>query len=304
MAILAHLDEPIIRTIHLPFYICDSVVNACVQSGYKIHFYELDANFSFPASYLEQVANNEVILSVNYFGLINDNEVISTIKSNRPDVIVISDQVQSFWTYTESVADYSFTSLRKHFPVPDGAFIYARHRSLAIDESIPSASFYRNKVIGSLLKFQRLPDHVFINFLKEGERELNNETSFSTGSNVSAFLFNALDTEAFKQQRKENNKLAYELGNKNGIEFVFPYNENAIPMNIPIKVNKRDAVRKKLMDENVFLPVHWALCSFNNQSIMASQMSKNELSLVIDHRYDAGYIEYEIKLLVKAIKYA
>ena len=42
---------------------------------------------------------------------------------NNPKIVVIEDDVQAYFECMNSKADYSFTSLRKWFPSPDGAFV-------------------------------------------------------------------------------------------------------------------------------------------------------------------------------------
>lgn len=142
MAILHYIsNKKKTNTIHLPFYICQSVVNACINSNFHICFYELTPNLQFPIEYLDDIKKCEILIIVNYFGFIEDKNVITEIKKLRPDIIIISDHVQSFWTYDKSEADFSFTSLRKHFPVPEGALIYCKDQSFKFEEHINETNF-------------------------------------------------------------------------------------------------------------------------------------------------------------------
>lgn len=301
MAILNHISETKPKTIHIPYYICQSVVDACSLAGFNIQFYEVNVRFLLPAGYLDKVKKNETILTVNYFGFVDDNTTVKTIKDKRPDLTTISDQTQSFWTYQDSHADYSFTSLRKHFPVPDGALIHTNIVSLTNENSTKENTFYQSKLLGSLLKWYKTDDEIYLQFFEEGERILDKDDQIKSASKVSQYIFENLNFEEIKKQRTENTKLIYELGKKSGLHFVFDFDENVIPLNIPILLQNRDRVRKSLMKENVFLPIHWPLEKFNLKSKKSKSLANQELSLIVDQRYSKIDILRQIETLNKYI---
>lgn len=301
ISILEHIKKGSSPKIHVPYYICESVVKACEIAGFEVKFYELNENFLFPIDNLDLIRKNESLLSVNYFGFVDDNFLIEYIKTARPDIVIISDQVHSFWTYKNTKADYSFTSLRKHFPIPDGGLVYSNDESFSSKKNLVVSSFYKNKLIGSMLKHLNLPDKSYLSFLSAGENEINNETSAYKSSELTAFLYKKINFQKAVERRKENCKVIYNYGKNYNLDFLFPYNENAIPMNIPIKISNRDKVRQKLISENVFLPVHWPLGWFNRNSARTKHFSETELSLVADQRYSISEIEFEMQTLIKAL---
>ena len=301
MAILGHISETNPKTIHIPYYICQSVVDTCTLAGFKIQFYEIYDSFLLPVEYIDKVKRNETLLTVNYFGFVEDNISIKTIKGKRPDIITISDQTQSFWTYKNSHADYSFTSLRKQFPVPDGALIHTSDASQINKDSIEVNTFHQPKLLGSILKWYKSDDELYLHFFEEGEQILDNKDQIQKASKVSQYIFENLNFEEIKQQRKENAQLIYELGKKSGLNFVFELGDNTIPLNIPILLQNRDAVRKSLMKENIFLPIHWSLERFNSNSEKAKFIANQELSLIVDQRYSKNDILRQIETLNKNI---
>ena len=88
--------------IHLPYFICESVINTCLNANKIIKFYELGEDWLIPLEYLDKINKDEILLSINYFGIINDNNRIAKIKQLRKDIIIFSDHVQSFWTCKDS----------------------------------------------------------------------------------------------------------------------------------------------------------------------------------------------------------
>ncbi len=299
MVILHYVGKLKRKTIHVPYYICPSVIDTCKKTGFLIKFYELkEDNFLFPLDYLPNVKFEESILTVNYFGFTDDNIIIKTIKSIRPDIFTISDQVQSFWTLYSSKADFSFTSLRKHFAIPDGALIHTNVEIFTQDKDLKASNSYNKKLLGSIFKFLELDDELYLKFFKEGEVELAKEEEPTQSSIISKYLFEKIiNIENIARKRKENNKLIYEMGKMKGINFIFPYNESTIPLNVPILVKNRNDVRNRLAQNNIFLPVHWPLTDYNSISEISRLMAINSLSLLVDQRISANDIERQIECL-------
>ncbi|HBX50601.1 MAG: hypothetical protein A2W98_01140 [Bacteroidetes bacterium GWF2_33_38] len=301
MAILKQVSTYGKSIIHIPYYICPSVVFACEKAGFDVKFYELDKNYLFPLEYLTNIRINDVVLTVNYFGFVDDNPTILEIRNLRPDITIISDQVQSFWTYDKTEADFSFTSLRKHFPIPDGALIYSKNQPIELKFSLKESFFYKNKLIGSLLKNQSLPDNIYLKFFEDAELELDIEKEPLKASKLSHFLYEKIDFEKIRTKRNENYKYTYEIGLQFGLNFMFSYNDSVTPLNVPILLNNRDHVRKKIMNNNIFLPIHWTQSNYNICSDTAKRIGINELSLVIDQRYSKEEIYYQIEIISKMI---
>ena len=73
-------------------------------------------------------------------------------------------------------------------------------------------------------------------------------------------------------------------------------------MNVPIILKNRNNIRKSLMANNIFLPVHWPINNFNASSKLAKALSDNELSLVIDQRYSEKDMIYQLQNLKNLLK--
>ncbi len=301
MAILEDIKIANLSIIYLPYYICSSVVDACINANVKFKFYELDNNWGFPIEFESKIEKNAALLTVNYFGLLNDNIIIKKIKTIRPDIITISDQVQSMWTCKDSLADYSFTSLRKHIAIPDGALVYKKGKAIKPNTSSKLNAFYTKKIEGAISKYNKENDKKYLSLFEEGEKILDNEKKISVASNAASYIYTNTDFIPIKNQRKANYKLIHELGKKYELDFIFPFSDKNIPLCVPIKVKNRDKIRRALMQKDIFLPVHWPISSFNKQSKIARQMAEQELSLVIDQRYSEKDMIYQIETLIELI---
>ena len=301
LSILMFLKTRNHTSIFLPSYICESVVNTCKGSGIDLNFYELDNQFFFPLETLSLIPENSILLSVNYFGLINDNDLIASIKQKRPDLIVISDQVQSMWTADQSVAHFSFTSHRKHFATPDGAQVFTNFGDWESSPKLEVNSFYSPKTLGGILKNQNASDSIYLNLFEKGENLIDNEKTATKASVIGYHTYHSINQEEIISQRKDNAKHIYEIGKKAGINFIFPLSNNSIPLAIPILITDRNKVWKQLAKNGIYLPIHWPISSYNSNSELATNMASNELSLINDQRYSAHEIEHQMTTLINII---
>jgi hypothetical protein len=301
MAILEEISNDCNFLIYLPYYICSSVDIACNDAKYLVKFYEPDKNYLFPLEYLSKIEQNASILTVNYFGLVDDNSIINKLKANRPDITIISDHVQALWTCENSDADFSFTSLRKHIATPDGAIVFKKKNLFLFNRELKENSFYKRKLQGAFSKFNRESDNIYLKHFEEGEILLDNEKHITTASNIGKYIFENTIKEEIIEKRKQNYKIVYELGSKMSLEFIFPYNKNDIPMCVPIKIINRNKLRTKLIKNNIFLPIHWPISGFNKNSKIAQEMANYELSIVIDQRYSVEEMYCQINTLKKLL---
>ncbi len=286
--ILCHLKKTLAKNvIHLPYYICSSVVEVCITEGFELKFYEINSAFELSMEYLDNIQFNEVLLTVCYFGIVSDNDIIKKVKNNRPDIHCISDHVMSYWTLQSTYSDYSFTSLRKHFAIPEGGIIYSK-RSLNFKEwTTKENSFYLDKYIAATFKFLNTSDSIFLHFFQNGERKLDEEITEITKASVLAnHLYNNTNFIEFAEIRLANAKYVYDKGNEVGLDFIFSYDGKSIPQHIPIWVNDSQKLRKALFSENIFLPIHWPVHDYNLDSKTSLKMNANSISLVIDQRYN------------------
>jgi len=292
-------------SIHVPYYLCESVFNTCALCNVEISFYETTPSLTFPLNYLNNLLENDVILIVNYFGFLTEENtrIINQIKIDKPNVIVIEDNVQSYWTYKISRAHYSFTSLRKHFPVPDGGFVNMNGNTRFYCNGLSQNEFYAKKMLASLLKSSNMSETLYMTLFHEGELAIDNSIDASSGSEIGLFLYEKMDKMSMRKRRLNNAYTVYQIGKVHGVEFLFEYSPEVVPLNIPILIRKnRNIVRNYMMSNKIFLPVHWPLSEYNQKSSSASQHANTELSLIVDHRYSKKEIERQMDLLIKGIK--
>ena len=102
-----------IKEIFTPYYTCETVWTSAKESGCKISFYHIDKNF-MP---IRDLPLDAFIVYTNYYGLCTKNCRI--LAKKYPHIII--DNAQAFYAPHCGMAD--FNSLRKFFPVQNGAYL-------------------------------------------------------------------------------------------------------------------------------------------------------------------------------------
>lgn len=274
------------RKILLPSYLCDSITRTVIDAGWEYVFYTID-EFLHPLMnehLCSKIKEYDAILLINYFGIIDLKVDISKIRRNSVDICIIEDDVQAFYVMNDSLADYSFTSLRKWFPCPDGAMMHANGLE-KIEPCIKMENEWSQyKLAGNLLKEQScyIDDSIMLSLLDKGEALLE-DGYLSTCSEASRHIFANLDLDRIAHQRKKNAYILHCELDKLGIRHM--YSDGEVPLFIPIFVENRDELRRTFFAEQIFVPKHWPRISDELNGM--NPLYDTELSLICDQRYGA-----------------
>lgn len=105
--------------VYVPFYTCNTVYQPFVERGVAIRFYAIDERFLPENPPL--LREGEYILWTNYFGVCS--RAVSSLAARYGARLLIDDTHAFFVGRHEGL--WSFSSARKFFAVPDGAYLYA-----------------------------------------------------------------------------------------------------------------------------------------------------------------------------------
>lgn len=276
------------RKLWLPDWLCHTMVDAVEKAGFEYSFYELDADFKASINALDKSGfkDGEAVLMINYFGLQDLTGISKSIKDAYPNVVVIEDDVQAYWVFSEKdnpFADYRFTSLRKALPVPDGGLVKTKR---PMPRAIEKNTFAPLKIKAGAMKFHRgeagISDEDYLKLFKEGDK-LIPENYESVMSPDSQQLFAGTDLEKAKKQRQANAAQLIAGLDKIGKKTMIPVSPGSVPLFVPIYLENRDEVRRKMFQHEIFCPVHWPLDGMSVKR--GTDMAAHELSLIIDQRY-------------------
>jgi hypothetical protein len=282
------------NNILIPDYLCESVVNTVKDAKWNYGFYHITPELHVDYNSLEGIENYDAILLTNYFGMVDVSEDIRRLNEISPTLTVIEDDVQAYYEMDKSIADYSFTSLRKWFPCPDGALIRAANNIEAKNITLSDNIWSSYKVAGNLLKdyLEYLNENVVLELIGQGEHLL--DTNYlSKCSDTSKIIFSSLDTDYIAKQRKSNAEILHDELNKIGVKHI--YSDDCVPLFIPVFITNRDNLKKYFYKNNIFTPSHWSqnssdICKIND-------LYGSELSLICDQRYSEKDMLEQIRVL-------
>lgn len=295
-------SEKGVSRVLLPDYLCSSVLVPVTKLELEYEFYPIDEALELEEeAFSELYKPGTVILVINYFGLKDLKEQVAFIRNLDKDAIIIEDDVQAYYEFKKPLGevDFKFTSLRKTFAVPDGGLVKT-NSPLPVIET-PN-TFGQYKAAAALLKSMRegnFNDQIYLEMFEKGESIIDDELECGM-SQIAAKLYGSLDEEHMKIRRINNARHIVKQLNKIGIKPMLPLIEGYVPLFIPVMLNNRDEVRKRMFQHEVFCPVHWPLEGMDLKC--GKVMSETELSLIVDQRYSQKDMEKIESLIGKYIK--
>lgn len=301
--ILKNIERALNKTdtgkILLPNYLCESITNTVKDAGWRYCFYNIDKKLHIDFSSIEQLIDNfDVIILINYFGMVKLEEDVNYLRELSPNTIVIEDDVQAFYELESSIADYSFTSLRKWFPCPDGAMVRT-DKQFGKELQLNKNNWVQYKLAGNLIKnyTQFIDDKVALELLNKGEKLLDSEY-LTECSEASKKIFHSLDLSEIAKQRKQN--ASYLHQELTELQVSHLYIEDSVPLFMPIFIESRDELRKLFFANKIFTPVHWP--EVNEKLNGTNSIYRQELSLLVDQRYSIEDMEKQINVLKQFYK--
>lgn len=277
--------------VNLPEYLCASVVDAVKASGLEHHFYEIDErllprDLEFPP--------RSVVLLIRYFGLADIESVMPAIRSNSPGSVIIADEVQAPWAFERMEdADISFTSWRKAYPVVGGAPIRPPlpRQPLQYGDAFAAMRLAASAVKSAQRTSAGASETLFLALFEAAERALEAPGAFDEWlPPVFQRSMEVLNRHEMDARRRRNFVVLRDEISRFGFVPLLDLQDDQTPLFMPILVppNQRKDLRRWLAEQKVFCPVHWPIPYEGfDPSPFGARLYSGELSLVVDHRYEA-----------------
>lgn len=264
------------EAIWIPYYQCESVREFLIRKGIEIKYYNIDKNFN-PIN-LEPV-KNEVVLLVNYFGIMSASRMQALA---RQYLNVIIDNSQAFFSKPIEGC-MNVYSARKFIGVPDGAYVIGENANMYVDEY---EQCYSSDT--SLFLLQR------IEYGSEGKayqtRTINEERIDTEDAKRMSMLTRSIldgtDYNYICTKRQENFSIASSLfGTINQFNPSLYYNDGCVPMVYPLVVED-DSLLQKLLDHKHFQGHWWNyLLKEVAKDSFEYWLSRYLIPITIDQRY-------------------
>ena len=304
-----------VSTALLPAYCCHSMVDPFVRNGIDICFYDVDLLNA--EKICDQIMEKEydIVLIMNYFGIAVEafEKELEKLLLGTKDKITIVDITHSLFSDNLSLckADYYFCSLRKWTGLYSGGMAFKKagvfnYKTLDyLEEFVKPRKLAMTEKENYLVKGGE--KSIFLDRFAKAEELLDQEYEGYGIDSESLNMFLKLDFEKIREERKKN--FAYLLESKDilmdkGLVPIVSLNKtdyNDVPLCFPVVAKSetlRNNIRKHLISNDIFCPVHWPLPSDVPVDFKAFDLSKRELSLVCDQRYNRE----DMKRIIDVIK--
>lgn len=298
-----------------PAYSCWSMIAPFEFSGWTVVYYRLNKDLTVDLNSLEQAlkwCRPDAILTMNYYGSASTKEAVAKVKAWDEKITVIEDFSHCTFSLDmifDEAVDFYVTSIRKSVGVCDGALVMSKkptNRHYIGNEAPNFGSLrlgaQRQKGRYAVTKMQDEKD-VFLSELRQGEAMIDKLDGVHPISVVSMRMLETLNGEEIALARRENMKHLWTL--LNGKVEMIPGLERGFdgaPFSLPILVDNRDAVQKKLAQRGVYAPVLWPIDEKARKVCENSaRVSDHMLSLPIDQRYDWDDMEDVAKIVLETL---
>ena len=294
-------QEKGITHILLPDYLCSSVLVPIKDLELEYIFYPIDEHLELIESeFLKLYITGAVVLLINYFGIKDLSGQIKSIRGIEEKSIIIEDDVQAYYEFKKPLdgVDFKFTSLRKTFAVPDGGLVKTKYN---LPKVVIPNTYGQYKAAAALLKSMRegnFNDQIYLELFEKGETLIDSELECGM-SQIAEKLYSFLNEDHVKLRRLNNARYLIDELKKIGLEPLLPLKEDYVPLFVPIILKNRDKIRKTMFQKEIYCPVHWPLDGMEIER--GEQMSKKELSLIIDQRYGRKEMDEIISVLKDTI---
>jgi len=262
----------------LPFYSCDAVVDPFRKFGVDVEFYEITDTMA-PARYPE-LGPDDCLLYVNYFGLKRDEaERLLPLYGAR----LIIDDTHDFFFEGGYRNAWSFTSARKYFGVPDGAYLSIPQGVKAADVVPEETPVFVDISLQHGLKRLLGRQQEAFELFQEYEARLPCE--LYRISKYSRCILSHIDfAQARTTRRKNFETLAKALDGMNCLNATLP--DQAIPFAYPF-LPAHAIERKRFFERKIYIPTLWPELLQTDVSgfLVSRRLAKDLLPLPVDHRY-------------------
>lgn len=287
IAILIDRLKP--TNVWMPSYLCPTMIEVLDQNKVNLQFYEVDYDLRIPSiSWIERIQSGDIVVLIDYFGFPLDANVANL--AGKKGGWILEDSCQALLSeHVGQYSDFVLFSPRKFIGVPDGGIVVSRCDTQFDDiELKPPPESWWLKMLEASINRREFDQY-------GGERrwyqlfqatKVNMPCGYYAMSDLSHQLLRTrFDYLDIAKVRIENYSV---LVSKLKDIALFPtLPKGTIPMGFPVRYCRRDLIRKKLFQEQIYPPVHWPLGQVLPEEFCGSRRLVNHIMMLpCDQRYD------------------
>jgi hypothetical protein len=290
-----------IQNVYLPAWCCDSMIAPFKAHGICVDFYDIRFDGMLKC-HTDGTDHTDIFYVTNYFGYENTLPIVSVKRYKEQGCIIVYDKTHSLFMDNDpyiTLADYSFISIRKWMGVVAGAVV-----SGVGECELKSCPYLKGKEKAMQMKKafiegdETIDKQAFLNLYAEFGHHLAEDYQNYEMDELSYAVYKSADLATMRCKRRENAQYLHK--HLKGVKFIGELMDNAVPLFVPVvfeTTEQRNAVRKKLIDAQIYCPIHWPKPALIPADFEANKIYDTELSLICDQRYDLADMERMVTLI-------
>lgn len=287
-----------IRNAYLPAWCCDSMVEPFLSRGIQVELYDMSFDGSLHY-HVDTEKKTDIFYVSNYFGYEDTVDVEIILQFKQRGTTIIYDRTHSFlMDETCPWADYSFASIRKWMGVVAGAVVNGvSDCNLKIYPHLSGKEQAMRMKKAFIEGDTNIDKQSFLNLYSEFGHHLADDYQNYGMDDLSYALYKSEDIETMRRKRRENAKY---LHDNLSLTKLSSLSDKATPLFVPVffeNNEQRNAIRKKLIDAQIYCPIHWPKNKLITSEMRVNQIFDTELSLICDQRYGISEMQRIIETI-------
>ena len=291
--VLEHLRTLGVEHLHLPAYLCDSVLQPVKSLGLNYSFYPVGADLTAEPD----PPPGSAVLLIHYFGWMNQSTARLRSEAGRSFFLIedTSHALLSDWHFSPKSSSLVFFSARKFGPAVLGGWCNlpcSTSRPSSDIEALAWRSLAARLVRGAYLSQPDSPieshtESFCLAAFEAMEAFLNRNPINTDVPQLGLDIIAGYDWHRTKARRRVNWLYLKDLLTSSSLEPISELQAGVVPLAYVLGVKHRDFIRSRLSNERIFCPVHWRLPDEVNPRRFpeAAKLAASCLSIPIDQRY-------------------
>ena len=277
-----------VKELLVPYYTCDVIMEPIEKLGVSYKFYPINRKLEIED--LPTLKSGEYLIYTNYFGI--KDEYVRTLAADYGCQLIV-DNAQAW--YAEPVKGINtIYSPRKYVGIPDGGVAYCpKAKNMSAFEQ--DLSFER---CSHLLKRIDIGSSEGYADFKANSKQLVGQP-VKRMSKLTERMLSSINFEVVKKRRVENFEYLHSLLEKKN-RFDMPSMDSfACPMVYPY-LTKDDTLRKKLIENKVFVATYWPnVKEWTTSGMLEYELMDKLIPVPVDQRYGVGEMNEIINIIIK-----
>ena len=313
---LEHIVELLVRkgakSAYLPAYCCHTMIEPFLTHGMKVSFYDLELTENGLHRWVDDDHQCDCILLMDYFGHTDKETFEIAFQEKAKGVSTIYDATHSMYSDVNYNAyDFIYGSYRKWVDINCGFLAWKRDLEVSSitqnssnGDTYPSTRALLFDKKASFMNGDAVSKDEFLPLVNTAESILEEQYHHKRPDRRSMEVLRNTDADFLINVRKQNAQLLTNtiaaLDDKRIRCFnpIIDNRDTPLFVAIAVSLNDRDALRKHLIANQIYCPVHWPFSDTHPNHSKSQPLFDTELSLICDQRYELD----DMQRMINAIK--